>query len=93
MSEILTATAEINGTGGMSSHLFRTSSEQKNRGWEVHYVTTNVRGAYFDTMSKDCNCYDMSSSPPKNFLWQLKLPTRCILPLQLFSKRWNSTFL
>lgn len=55
----------------MASHLYSISSELKNRGWEVHCVTTNNRGDYFEEMSKRYKCYDMSSfplSPKKVFM-------------------------
>lgn len=71
MSIILLATTEINRIGGMASHLYSISSELKNRGWEVHCLTTNNRGDYFDEMSKSYKCYDMSSfplSPKKVFM-------------------------
>lgn len=55
----------------MASHLYSISSELKNRGWEVHCLTTNDRGNYFDEMNKSYKCYDISSfplSPKKVFM-------------------------
>ncbi len=71
MSKILLAATEVNRIGGMASHLYNISTGLKNRGWDVHCVTTNNQGDYFDEMSKACKCYDLSSvslSPKKVFL-------------------------
>ena len=71
MSKILIATTELNRIGGMASHAQNTAMELQRRGWEVHCLATNVRGDYFDELSRHYTCHDLSSvrlSPKKVFM-------------------------
>ena len=71
MSKILLASTEVNRIGGMASHLQHTAAGLKMRGWEVHCMTSNVRGDFYEEMSKNFICHDLSSvplSPKKVFM-------------------------
>jgi glycosyltransferase involved in cell wall biosynthesis len=71
MSRILLATTELNWIGGVASHVYETSAELKKRGWDVQCLASNVRGDYFDEMSRNFSCHDMSAiplSPKKVFM-------------------------
>ena len=62
LRKIIIASPDIS-TGGLGSYIDTLATGLKVRGWDVHFISTNTRGDFFDLLKKSVECHDLSEQP------------------------------